>query len=290
MTWYRITGRIGYTVGLIVCVVGIILAILKQQSISGHCTNSQCSIPLLPNSKTPQTVEQLQQLAQAITVKISSQQLPKTLLGSGTIVKQKNNIYTVITNAHVLRSAKPPYQIHTSDGRIYNSFLLSDSDFTQDDLAILQFYSPGVVYPMAKIANISSLSVGDQVFVGGFIPKNTANQVSQAEVKTVENNWYQFVFTSGKVSLLLTKPLVGGYQIGYTNDVRKGMSGAPLLNIYGEVVGINSLKKDPLWDTPEVYQDGSEPEPKLEKLIIDSSMAVPIKKELLLQNFQENKS
>ncbi len=55
------------------------------------------------------------------------------------------------------------------------------------------------------------------------------------------------------------------------------MSGAPLLNHLGEVVGINGLHKDPVWDAPELYLDGSQPNKPLQDLITRSSLAVPIK-------------
>ncbi|ALF52904.1 hypothetical protein ACX27_08595 [Nostoc piscinale CENA21] len=263
MNWRSLRSRIVYLVCLMICLGGVELALSKPQSVPDKFSRVE-------RSPTPLSVEQLQKLAQTITVKISAQEL----LGSGTILQRQGQIYTVITNAHVLRSAKPPYQIQTPDGRLYQAFVLQVAKFQQDDLAVLQFRSPDIVYSVANINYVSSLQVGDEVFVGGFTSGLTV---------------HQFVFTSGKITLLLEKALEQGYQIGYTNDVRKGMSGAPLLNIYGEVVGINSLHKDPIWNTPEVYQDGSQPEAHLQELITQSSMAIPIRKEVL-QNHQENQS
>jgi S1-C subfamily serine protease len=257
---------------LLICLGGVSLALSKQQSISG-----EFSRVVRPNHLD---VEQLQKLAKTITVKISALEL----LGSGTLLQRQGEIYTVITNAHVLRAAKPPYQIQTPDGRVYQATVLQIAELQQNDLAVLQFGSPDIVYPVANIPDASNLRVGDEVFVGGFI-SNLATQKQSTQTKKIFNT--EFVFTSGKVTLLLDKALEQGYQIGYTNDVRKGMSGAPLLNIRGEVVGINSIHKDPLWETPEVYQDGSQPEPHLQELITRSSMAVPIRKELL-QNHQGN--
>ncbi|WP_427162720.1 S1 family peptidase [Aliinostoc sp. HNIBRCY26] len=257
MNW-RLKHKMIYLVCLLICLGGVSLALSKQQSVSRESTRVE-----RPNRLS---VEQLQKLAQTITVKITTSEL----LGSGTLLQRQGQIYTVITNAHVLRAAKSPYQIQTPDGRVYQATVLQIADLQQDDLAVLQFRSPDIVYPIANLPDKSRLRVGDEVFVGGFIA-NLATQKQSTPTKT------QFIFTSGKVTLLLDKALEQGYQIGYTNDVRKGMSGAPLLNIHGEVVGINSLHKDPLWETPAVYQDGSQPEPHLQELITRSSMAVPVK-------------
>lgn len=271
MNWQWLRGGFGYIVCMI-CLGGISLALPRQQSISDITRGSR--------SLTPLSVEQLQQLAKTITVKISA----KELLGSGTLLQRKGQIYTVITNAHVLRAAQPPYQIQTPDGRTYQTSLLQVTELHEDDLAVLQFRSRDIVYTVANVKDASRLQVGDEVFVGGFTSNMTAQKLS-SQVEKIFNN--QFVFTSGKVTLLLNKALEQGYQIGYTNDVRKGMSGAPLLNIHGKMVGINSLHKNPIWDTPEVYQDGSQPEQDLQELITRSSMAVPIRKEVL--QHQENK-
>lgn len=153
------------------------------------------------------------------------------------------------------RGTNSSYRIQTPDGRVYNATVSQAVQFQDNDLAVLQFRSSDVIYTVATIGDSSSLKVGDRVFVGGF----TFNPPS-GQAKEMKN---KFVFTSGKILLLLDKALEQGYQIGYTNDVRKGMSGSPLLNYKGEVVGINSLHKDPVWDTAEVYKDGSQPEQQL---------------------------
>ncbi|MBH8573745.1 trypsin-like peptidase domain-containing protein [Nostocaceae cyanobacterium CENA369] len=259
--WLR--SKLGYTVCLIVCLGSIWLALPRKQSNSSESNK-------FSRSSTPLSVEQLQQLAKTITVKIYANEL----LGSGTLLQRKGQIYTVVTNAHVLRAAKPPYQIQTPNGQVYEASVLQVAKFQKNDLAALQFRSPDVVYTIANVKDTSSLQVGDEVFVGGFTSDLNAQKLSTQTNKIFNN---QFVFTSGRISLLLNKALDQGYQIGYTNDVRKGMSGAPLLNKHGEVIGINSLHKDPIWDTPEVYQDGSQPEQSLQKLITGSSMAVPIR-------------
>lgn len=271
MNWYWFRRLTGYTICLMICLGGISLALNKKSDFTK-----------LSQSSSSLSVEQLQQLTKSITVKISA----KELLGSATLLRRQGQIYTVITNAHVLRAAKPPYQIQTPDGRVYQASVLQVVEFKKDDLAVLQFRSLDIVYPVANVKEASTLRIGDEVFVGGFTSNLTAQKLNNQAEKAVKNS---FVFTSGKISLLLDKALEGGYQIGYTNDVRKGMSGAPLLNIHGEVVGINSWHKEPLWDTPEVYQDGSQPEQNLQELITRSSMAVPIKKEVL-QNHREDKS
>ncbi|WYL93663.1 MAG: serine protease [Gloeotrichia echinulata IR180] len=234
------------------CLAGIALALPKQKQISHLCTKVNCK---------ELSQQQLQQISQAITVKV----LAKDFLGSGSLLKNEGLVYTVITNAHVLRTAEPPYQIQTPDGRIYQATIVKNVSWDGNDLGLLQFRSTGAVYQVGNLADSSSLAIGDKVFVGGFTSRIDESQTNR------------FVFTSGQVSLVLDKALEAGYQIGYTNDIRKGMSGAPLLNYRGEIVGINGRHKYPLWDAPELYKDGSQVCKPLKELITSSSLAVPIK-------------
>lgn len=48
-------------------------------------------------------------------------------------------------------------------------------------------------------------------------------------------------------------------------------------------MGINGKHAYPLWESPEIYQDGSHPCPALQDLIIRSSLAIPIEKSIELK-------
>ncbi|MFN6568615.1 serine protease [Dendronalium sp. ChiSLP03b] len=217
-------------------------------------------------SLTQHSAKQVQQLAESIAVKV----LSKDFLGSGILIHRKGSVYQVLTNAHVLRSGNPPYQIQTPDGLIYAANLSKKSDrsissyFKGNDLAVLQFRSPKINYTVASVGHASTLSVGNEVFAAGFPFDSQGIQDTG------------FVFRRGQVSLVLNKALEGGYRIGYTNDIVKGMSGGPLLNRAGQVVAINGRHAEPLWGEPYVYQDGTQPEPRLRKQMSQYSWGIPI--------------
>lgn len=82
--------------------------------------------------------------------------------------------------------------------------------------------------------------------------------------------------TSGKIFLVSPKPLVGGYQLGYTNEIKQGMSGGPLLDQSGKLVGVNGLLAYPILNNAYVYQDGSRPSNELRQKLRQVSFAVPI--------------
>ncbi|MGK7877247.1 MAG: serine protease [Xenococcaceae cyanobacterium] len=231
------------------------------------------SIPVVAPSLIPeeQQVEELHQLAQAITVKVLS---GKTW-GSGIIIDRRGQIYTVLTNRHVLTPADS-HRVQTSDGRIYPASISRDLEFKGNDLALLQFRSAEKTYTVASLGNSSTLAVGDEVFAAGF-PFLT--EAYQSPLSSIDRGGLGgFIFTRGQVSLVLEQALVEGYQIGYTNDIRKGMSGGPILNRRGEVIGINGMHAYPLWGDPYIYQDGSKPNQSLREYMRRYSWGIPVEK------------
>jgi len=206
-----------------------------------------------------QQLNQLQQQARGITVKV----LSGRTWGSGIIIRRQGQLYTVLTNRHVLTPADT-YRLQTADGRIYQASTPQNQTFSGHDLALLQFRSNSRVYSVASLGNSSRLGLNQEVFAAGF--------PHEIEVNRQES----FVLTKGQVSLVLPKPMKEGYQIGYTNHIQKGMSGGPLLNRQGEVVAINGMHAYPLWGNPYIYQDGSLPSPFLRQQMNHYSWGIPI--------------
>ncbi|MEN9233112.1 MAG: serine protease [Gloeomargarita sp. DG02_3_bins_56] len=201
----------------------------------------------------------LQRLAENVTVKVVVGQN----WGSGVLVARQGTTYTLVTNQHVLEgdSRATDYQVLTPDGHRYPAQPLPAPP-TQADVAALRFRSTQT-YPLA-CPQPHLPTAGEPVFAAGF-PFPTEGQADPG-----------LVFTTGQVSWVLPQPLEGGYRLGYTNAVEKGMSGGPVLNRYGRLVALNGMHKDPLWGDPYRYADGTLPDPALRSRLGDSSWGIPI--------------
>ena len=234
---------------------------------------SSLKLPALSPLSPQKLLKNIDRVASDITVKI----LDKDLLGSGFIVQQQGREYVVVTNRHVLRAGEAPYRIQTPDGRVYLAQKVADSS-TSDreyDIAVLKFKADAI-YPTAKIGSSVFLEVGEPIFAAGF-PYTELNRTSAAIFEASEANKSRgLALKPGRIAIVLNRALEEGYQIASTNDVKKGMSGGPLINSRGEVIGINGKHAYPLWESPEIYQDGSQPCPDLQELITRSSLAIPI--------------
>lgn len=213
--------------------------------------------------QNPLEAENLQNLclqARLITVKI----VAKNSWGSGILIKKQSQEYFVLTNEHILREEPDDYTIQTSDGINHKGDRLLKASFSKYDLAILKFKSDRTEYPVAKFGNSAIVREKDSVVAAGF-PWSDEDSKDRG-----------FKFTTGVVSLIAPKSLEDGYQIGYTNQIEKGMSGGPVLNLQGQVVAINGMHAYPLWGDPYVYQDGEKPSRSLHEIMVRSSWGIPI--------------
>ncbi len=228
------------------------LFILSNTSAAAfHKVANQPTSVLANNYLSP---EQIRQLAQAITVKVSS----KNKGGSGILISKQEQTYTILTNAHVI-SNKEIHRIQTPDGKTHSATVISQGDSLKgNDLAVLQFQAKEN-YQIVPLSNTSEIGENQEVFAAGF-PDDSR----------------EILISNGKISLLSTQPLVGGYQIGYTNKIRPGMSGGALLNQSGQLIGVNGLTSNAILNEAYTYQDGTRPSTEQIQQLRKLSFAVPI--------------
>jgi tetratricopeptide (TPR) repeat protein len=170
------------------------------------------------------TKAEISKTAQSITVLIQNAQSPE-ISGSGVILKKEGQKYIVLTAQHVVQSAKN-FKLTTPDRKQHSVIQNSIQALPNVDLALLQFESPET-YSTAKIGNSDQSPLGAASFVAGF-PGTTPVRSAPT-----------FYFTSGEIAANASRPLKDGYGIAYNNPTLPGMSGGPVLNDKGELIGIH---------------------------------------------------
>lgn len=184
--------------------------------------------------------------------------------GSGVIINRNGNVYSVLTNWHVVDSSNP--LILTVDNQ-QHQLVQAPQQIGNVDLALLQFYSDAE-YPMVEIET-KMPQLGETVYVAGFPLNNESDELGFGNES--------FRLTQGKVSVVPAKSLPQGYQLGYTNTTEMGMSGSPIFDAEGSLVAIHGRGKyrDPGFGV-YIFEDGSEPSPPQLKQMIQASWGIPI--------------
>jgi serine protease Do len=234
-------------------------------------------------NKSSLSARSVAKIAQEITVRILKEQTG----GSGVIIAQSGNNYTVLTNHHVIdNNDGDRYHIITADGAKYQGRWLRNIHFGDLDLAIVQF-SSNKSYRLAVWATSEAIATGNIVYASGFpnyyYPKN-ANYIESTY------NWGMkaFVFTEGQIVMWSEKPLTNGYSLGYTNNIKDGMSGGPVLNEKGEVIAINGRLKYPLQGINAfIFKDGNRVSQQQFEQMKSLSWAIPIDSFRTIINHQD---
>jgi serine protease Do len=227
-------------------------------------------------SRQAEGIESLQarmsvpEIAQKITVRI----LGDDNMGSGVIIDRRGDSYTVLTNHHVVeKNEQNNYTILTPDGRTHSGRWLRSQQFGNLDLALVEF-SSNQSYQVAEMSNSNALSVGDAVYAAGF--PNWHFTPGRAE-ETRDWGLKAYRLTQGRVEMLSRKPLESGYQIGYSNNIETGMSGGPILNQNGELIGVNGRQKYPLIGIDAfIFSDGTRPSEVEAERMVPLSWGIPV--------------
>jgi len=174
-------------------------------------------------AKTPQEIAKL---AISATVQINGKTSGS---GTGFIIAKQGTTYTVLTANHVVAD-KDTYTIrsHTrKDYPVMRSVLLQKGQ-KAPDLAVVTFNS-AESYPVVTLGDSEQATVGTEIFVFGYpaIPPSRKDQTER-----------NFEFVPGYVTSRLPTHS-DGYTLRYNAVTKGGMSGGPVFDTEGRVVGIH---------------------------------------------------
>ncbi|MBA4451151.1 serine protease [Cylindrospermopsis raciborskii CS-506_D] len=168
------------------------------------------------------TSEQVASIAEKFTVRISG-----AAPGSGVIINKNGNTYTVLTNFHIFDRGRTlrdgAYRVTTADGKTYP--MINIVRIPDLDLARFNFRS-NEEYRVVKIGSSDKIVRGKRIYVNGFPEQQEVN------------------FLPGQVNRILAKPRRQGYVLVYRIGAFTGMSGSPILDEDGNLVGIHGLTED----------------------------------------------
>ncbi|MEX0675459.1 MAG: trypsin-like peptidase domain-containing protein [Pirellulales bacterium] len=144
--------------------------------------------------------------------------------GSGYIVKLNDRHY-VLTNRHVVKEAAvKKISIRLADGRrIQPTRVWSDPD---TDVAVMAVDAPGLV--PAKLGNSDLVEIGDFVLAVGS-PFGLSHSIT-----------FGIVSATGRRDLMLSETVKFQDFLQTDAAINPGNSGGPLINLRGEVIGMNT--------------------------------------------------
>lgn len=170
--------------------------------------------------------QEIAKIAESVTVQING----TTGSGTGFIIAKQGTNYTILTCNHVVDDLRSTYTIRTYTGKDYQVTRVvrlrkSDNDA---DLAVVTFDSTES-YPVVTFGDSDLATVGVQIFVFGY-PGNRFERKYGTE--------RNFEFSPGFVTSR-RQSHQWGYTLRYNANTRKGMSGGPVFDIEGRVIGVH---------------------------------------------------
>jgi hypothetical protein len=169
------------------------------------------------------SVYQIRQIARDITVLIFT----PAGSGSGTIIAKNRDQYWVLTAAHVVNQINNQEEadLQTYDGKIHLIDTTKITLFQDSDLALVTFTTEQQNYQIAPINSSEKIEELTPIFVAGYPLSGNAMRQN-------------FNITTGNITSVDTFNNAG-YDLVYTNATITGMSGGPILNQKGQLIGVH---------------------------------------------------
>ncbi|QUE55396.1 serine protease [Streptococcus oriscaviae] len=160
----------------------------------------------------------------------SSDELAVAGEGSGVIYKKEGDTAYIVTNTHVITGAEKIDILLASGEKVEGELVGSD---TYSDLAVIKIAAEKVT-TVAEFADSNSINVGETaIAIGSPLGSVYANSVTQGIVSSLSRT---VTSRSDDGQTISTNA------IQTDTAINPGNSGGPLINIQGQVIGINSSK------------------------------------------------
>lgn len=225
--------------------LGYIITVIISLSVGVGCTVLVLSSHINNTNKEIETIEKTVQevsITESDTLSLAIDKVYDSVVvieaytrgrlsssGSGFVYKTDDNYGYILTNNHVVEDSDS-IKIVNNEGMEVEAVVLGADTYL--DIAVLKI-DKSAVMSVATLGNSSDISIGDTVFTVG----------------SPNGREYIGTVTKGIISGLnreVTVSLSNGYYIMSVIQtdaaINPGNSGGPLVNINGEVIGINSLK------------------------------------------------
>lgn len=175
------------------------------------------------------TIQQVYQQVNPATVLVLTDLGEKASVGTGVILTADGYI---VTNAHVIAGGQNAL-VALYNGDRYEAELVGFS--STEDLALLKAVNASGL-PTAPLGDSEECQVGDTVYaIGNPLGVELRGTLTQGIISAIDRP----VTMEGRVMTLLQT----------TAALNNGNSGGPLINAYGQVIGINTLKMSTTDDT-----------------------------------------
>lgn len=168
------------------------------------------------------TSGEIREIASEVTVRIYARDIRETkaiVVGSGVIIPSAEaNTYYVLTNKHVAFSAAE-YGIQTHDAVLHLVRPEDVIELPNLDLSWMKFVA-NTKYRAAELSDSQHLEADDPIYISGWPFSNNAFKFTTGEVrrKDLENE---------------------DYTLSYNAETENGMSGGPILDRNGRLVGVH---------------------------------------------------